>query len=68
MADEQLIRAAKRYQRAVANLFKIDPETKKCYAEGSPTKSQEVYERFVELNNAGQSLTTALDEAQATAN
>jgi hypothetical protein len=57
---ERLANAAERYMDAVKAVFAIDPNTKKCFAEGSPTKDQETYERFVCLNNCGKALSEAL--------
>jgi hypothetical protein len=63
----QLINATEQYQRAVKGLFEIDPTTKKCFAEGSPTKDQETYERFIAFNNTGVALSNALRKARDTA-
>jgi hypothetical protein len=41
-------------------VFAIDPATKDNYASGSPTKSQAVYDRFVELDAAGKAHGAAL--------
>jgi ssDNA-binding Zn-finger/Zn-ribbon topoisomerase 1 len=59
---EGLIEAGKRYMAAVKALFAINPETKACFAEGSPTKDQETYERFVELNEATKVFDAALNQ------
>jgi hypothetical protein len=64
MADE-LIRTGERYMNAVKAVFAIDPKTKKCFAEGSPTKDQETYERFLELNDAGKAFGDALDRVRS---
>jgi hypothetical protein len=46
---------------SVRALFEIDPNTKKCFAEGSPTKDQETYERFMVFNNCGHALSKLLE-------
>jgi hypothetical protein len=49
----ELVTTGDRYRAAVRALFAIDERTKKCFAEGSPTKNEETYRRFIELNDAG---------------
>jgi hypothetical protein len=55
-----LVRSGKRYHEAVKAVFAIDPKTKKCFAEGSPTQDEETYQRFVEFNEAGKRFSAAL--------
>jgi hypothetical protein len=60
----ELLGAGERYMRSVKAVFAIDPNTKKCFAEGSPTKDQETYERFIELNEATKAFSEAMEKAR----
>lgn len=58
-----LIKAVKRYKEAVAELFKPIPGGG-CLAEGSPLKSQEVFDAFMELNDAGAALSKIVADVE----
>lgn len=60
---DALCEAGSTYQRAVERVFEIDPKAKMCFAEGGPTKDAEVYDRFIELNDAGKAFSLALGES-----
>lgn len=66
-AAPELYEAGKRYMESVKALFAIDERTNKCFAEGSPTKDQETYERFVAFNKATTAFSAALAKARGEA-
>jgi hypothetical protein len=59
-ASPELVSKGFNYMQSVKALFAIDPETKACFAEGSPTKSEETYRRFVAFNDATKEFSAAL--------
>lgn len=62
----QVIAAAEAYMAAVAGLADINPTTKLTYFEESPTKNDEAFRRWIELNDSGKALTAAIAKATGT--
>lgn len=60
-----IIKAIKRYKAAVAELFRPLPGGVGCLAEGSPAHDPDVYEAFMELNNAGRMLSALVAKVEA---
>ena len=64
LSDSVLTNAATAYMNAISDLGAVNPASKLTYFEESPSKNDECFRRWLQLNDAGKVLTAAIHRAR----